>query len=108
MDGKCSEMRPVIERPVTTHARSGGTSGATRARVSCIILFPLGRGKNCFGKLGVLRGHRRVPLPPAKMTALRWFILLRSSNRDRGEYSMPAIGRQGGGVFGSGLECAFC
>jgi hypothetical protein len=36
--------------------------------------LPLGRGRNCLGKLGVLSGHNLVPLPPAKMTAFRCFI----------------------------------
>src|SRR5437763_12964440 len=71
MDGRCSCTSGSIERPVTTQAWSGEISGATRAKVSCIILFPLGSGRNCLGKDGVLSGHRRVPLPPARMTTCK-------------------------------------
>src|SRR2546422_10120814 len=74
MEGKCSRTSSSIERPVTTQARSGAMSGATRASVSCIILLPLGSGRNCLGKPGVLSGHKRVPLPPARITACKCFI----------------------------------
>src|ERR1700680_3304111 len=70
-DGKCSCTRSAMLRPVTTHACSGATTGSIRASDSCIMLRPLGSGKNCLGKAGVLSGQRRVPLPPAKITALR-------------------------------------
>ncbi len=72
--GRCSSTSSAMLCPVTTHVCSDGTSGATRASVSCIILFPLGSGRNCLGKLGVLKGQRRVPLPPARITTFRWFI----------------------------------
>src|SRR6266516_6491463 len=72
--GRCSCTSSIILRPVTTHACSGDMSPSTRARDSCIILLPFGNGKNCLGKLGVLSGHSRVPLPPARITALRCSI----------------------------------
>src|SRR6266516_2330137 len=74
IDDKCSWTNPTVTRPVTTQARSSEISGAIRASVSCIILLPLGSGRNCLGKLGVLSGHSRVPLPPARITALRCSI----------------------------------
>src|SRR5579863_790163 len=61
-------------RPVTTQERSGVMRGSTLTRVSCIILLPSGNGRNCLGNCGVLRGHSRVPLPPAKMTACKCSI----------------------------------
>src|SRR5262249_33622129 len=74
--GRCSWTRLAIFCPVTTHVCSGVTNGSTRSSVSCIILFPLGSGRNCFGNVGVLSGQSRVPLPPARITAFKCFILL--------------------------------
>src|ERR1700730_6279346 len=39
------------------------------------MLLPFGSGRNCLGKVGVLSGQRRVPLPPARITALKCSIL---------------------------------
>ena len=73
--GRCSCTSAAMLRPVTTHACSGDTTGSMRASDTCIMLRPLGSGKNCLGNAGVLSGHRRVPLPPARITALRCCIL---------------------------------
>ena len=70
-EGTCSCTSSAITRPVTTHVRSGAYSVSIRARDSWIKLLPLGSGKNCLGKLVVLSGHSRVPLPPARITALK-------------------------------------
>src|SRR5271165_4909742 len=46
-----------------------GICGATRKAVSWSIVFGPGSRKNCLGDALVLSGHRRVPLPPARIEA---------------------------------------
>src|SRR2546425_7969640 len=53
--------------------RCDGTSRSTRRRVRSSSVSPSRRGQNCLGRrsltICVVRGRRRIPSPPARMSA---------------------------------------
>src|SRR5262245_13806538 len=55
--------------PATTRTRSGPDTGAIRSYVRRNVLFPRNRGRNGLGLSPPVSGQRRVPEPPARITA---------------------------------------
>ncbi len=57
--------------PVEIHTRSGGTSGARRRSVAAMRGSSArpARGSSCFGICRRDAGQKRVPEPPARITA---------------------------------------
>jgi hypothetical protein len=68
--GNWRATAPTCAAPVTTKVRSAGHSGASRCAVACSSeeAEPVSGCRN-FGLPARDRGHKRVPLPPAGMTA---------------------------------------
>ena len=63
-------MASASSADVTTNTRSAGTSGAMRSTVSAMSdVSPPASGSSCFGRDPREAGQKRVPEPPAMMTA---------------------------------------
>src|SRR5215475_1935708 len=67
--GNCFFNAVTCSAFVTVQIRSAGISDRSRSTVcSSMVVFPM-MFSNCFGVLLRLRGQKRVPRPPARITA---------------------------------------
>ena len=67
--GNCSATAATRLRFVTTMIRSGGTKPFKRSTVAWSIVCWPARSSNCLGHAARLAGQKRVPDPPAMITA---------------------------------------
>ena len=67
--GKALRTSRKIGAPVKTNVRLGGMIRAMRSSVCSRRVFGPWRRSNCFGRRRRLSGQKRVPLPPAIITA---------------------------------------
>src|SRR5262245_3912701 len=67
--GACRRTHLRCVLPATTRTRLAPDTGAHRSYVSRKVLFPRMSGRNGLGLSLLVSGQRRVPKPPARMTA---------------------------------------
>src|SRR5690606_25631057 len=67
--GSCSRTSGTKRSLVRTSTRSAGRSRRSRSKVCWSMVRSPKSLRNCLGRFGVLNGQKRVPLPPAMITA---------------------------------------
>src|SRR6202011_1647411 len=67
--GKCLRTDADCSALVTVQMRSAGINGSRRATVCCSMEFAPMMLSSCLGVRVRLRGQKRVPRPPARITA---------------------------------------
>ena len=91
---------------VQTKMRSAGSSARKRSYESWSRDFPRTIGSSCLGRSFREKGQRRVPRPPAIITAysirsVRWFVdeCGNGASPPIGDYSQQCNGKNGSGVL---------
>ena len=69
--GSTAAVASAMRAPVATHTRSGETSGCRRLTVAAMSGSSArpASGRSCLGRACREAGQKRVPEPPARMTA---------------------------------------